>query len=324
MQVDAEDAHAHRAHRHQPDFHAPSGEPLAKQRADADGDGEGHQHQRDHGRPAAQPLRHQHWNLRQIDGAEQPEPRDAEDRLEDRLALPRQPNQGPRLGGRIPAHRPGVGGGRGRDGAARCIASRRDGHHEDEQSERHVAEAADGRAGDGAEQNRHERAHLHHGVAAHELRGVEVLGQHRVLQRPEESGLRSKQKQRRQQRRHALRKERDAGQRRAADLAELHKANQPRLLELVGQNAGGGGKQKERQDEQPSRQIDENRLALGVFDGGNGAVGEEHRQRRLEDVVVERAEKLRHEERPQPPRAKQAELAPRCVRVVFHAASLVE
>ena len=151
--------------------------------------------------------------------------------------------------------------------------------------------------------------HLHDRVAADQLRGVEVLRQDREFERPEESGLHAEQEQHREERYHVLEVEREAGQRGDPDFADLHQANEPRLLELVGEGAGGGREQEERQDEQSGGEVD---VDAARILGGQEAEGQDDDERLLEQVVVERAEELRDEERRQAPGAEQSELGSGC------------
>jgi len=96
-------------------------------------------------------------------------------------------------------------------------------------------------------------------------------------------------------------------QRRGGDLGELDEADQLRLLVTVGELAGGRREQEERQDEQSAGEVDQH---LGPHPAGlRGLEGDQDDQRVLEDVVVERAEELRREERSEPAFGEQSELA---------------
>ena len=87
------------------------------------------------------------------------------------------------------------------------------------------------------------------------------------------------------------------------DPAELDQPDQPGLVVLVGELARRRRAQKERQDEQAAGERDQD--LRRHLPGGVGAVGDHQHQRVLDRVVVERRQKLRPEQRPEPPRGKQ-------------------
>ena len=118
--------------------------------------------------------------------------------------------------------------------------------------------------------------------------------------------MRAHQKQQRHQQRQALRNEAPAGQCYQDDLADLDQADHHRLVEAVGEAAGGRREQEERQNEDAGR-------------GGGHQLGvpacllretvrDEDHQRAAEHVVVQRADELRDEERQEAPRPQQAEI----------------
>ena len=105
----------------------------------------------------------------------------------------------------------------------------------------------------------------------------------------------------------ALEQHRRGGDQHHRDLGGLDDADEPRLVERVGQLARGRRAQEERQDEEAARQRDQ--------DAGRHAsrhlrpVGQHQHQRVLQRVVVEGREELRREQRPEPPRADQRQRA---------------
>ena len=185
--------------------------------------------------------------------------------------------------------------GRARYGPAGQVPRHGDADHHHEQQRRTADAGTDDPADDRAEEDRREGAHLHDGVAADQLARIEVLRQDRVFERAEECRLRAQQEQHGEQGRHALEVERKTRQDRHGDLAELDDADQPRLLDLVGERTGGRGEQEERQDQEAGDQIHVD-ARVGTL-GDQAAEHEHQREGLLEHVVVEGTEELRHEER---------------------------
>ncbi len=109
----------------------------------------------------------------------------------------------------------------------------------------------------------------------------------------------------REEQRDAVPREANRRDRHDSDLEELHAANETRLLDLVGHLARGRREQKERQDEDPRRQVHE-RVGLRL---GGGREREQNHDRVLEDVVVERSEELGPEKGAEAFLAEEAELA---------------
>ena len=180
--------------------------------------------------------------------------------------------------------------------AAREVAGHGDRQHQYEKPSGDGRLAADQRAHDGAEQYGHEGAHANHAVAADQFRLVQVLGQNRVLQWTEERGLKPKQEQHGQHQRKALQNQGHARQQGDGNLKQLDPAHDARFLVLVGDLSGHGRKQEKRQHEQTRRGV---HRQIPILGGNQAAIYEEHRERRLEQVVVEGAEELGGEKRPQ-------------------------
>ena len=170
--------------------------------------------------------------------------------------------------------------------------------HQHEQPRGDLVHATNAGAEQRAEKNRDERAHLDHGVAADEFGLVQVLRQDRELERAEESRLQSEQEQHDQHQRQVVEIQRYAGEKGDADLADLDELDESRLLVLVGQFSGGRREEEEWQDKERRGGVD--REVRAVF-GDEATVDEQDHQRRLEQVVVERAQELGDEQRQQPP-----------------------
>ncbi len=214
----------------------------------------------------------------------------------------------PRLAHRVPVDRE-VGSDRWseRDRAAREPARNRDGEHErsggDEPSrlDRH-----DEPAGDRAQQDRDEGAHLDEAVATGQFRGRQVLRQDRVLDGAEQRRMDAEEPERREQQRNALLPEAERADDHDRDLEDLDPADESRLLELVGELPRGGREQHERRDEHGADQVDDGRRVEPHCRGR--LEGHEHDERILEHVVVRGPEELGPEERREAALAEEVEL----------------
>ena len=160
-------------------------------------------------------------------------------------------------------------------------------------------------AGDHADQNRNGGAHFHQAVTACEFFRRQHLRQDGVFDRAEQGGLHTGQKQAEQQQRGQAVNEAKGRQTHDSDFHGGGDADQARFLDLLGDLAGGGGKQEVREDEQCRRQI-------GIQRGLLGAQAHLiHHQRQhgvAEYVVVECAERLRQEKRQEAALLEQFEL----------------
>jgi len=166
----------------------------------------------------------------QEDRAEEPQPRDADDRVEHRGVAVRDLQVGPGLGERVPVDRqPGVGSRRTRHQLRRDPAEQGDGQHDRRHGQRAVlAEPADQQPGaDGAEQDRDEGAHLHQAVAAGQLVRVEVLRQVGELDRAEHGRLQPEQEDGQVDERRRLQRQAGAADQRHRDLGVLDAADEP-------------------------------------------------------------------------------------------------
>gem|GEM_PF-3960181 len=308
VQVHREHRHADRADRHQADLHVAARQRLAQQRAHADADREHHQQHRGDLLVAVQHILRERGELRQEHRAEEPHPRDAQDGAEHRDVPAREHQVAPGLGERVPVDpQAGVGGRRRRHVLRRHPPQ----HRQAEAGPGHVLRARlrhrdQQAAGDVAEQDRDEGAHLDHAVAPGQLALVQVLRQVGVLDRAEQRRVQAHQEHAGQQQRDLLRDETPAGQRHDRDLQPLHEADQLRLVVLVGQLPAGGREQQEGQDEQRAdHQPGERRRQPADLH----LVGHQHREGELEQVVVARAEELGPEEGGEAALAEQRELA---------------
>ena len=88
------------------------------------------------------------------------------------------------------------------------------------------------------------------------------------------------------------------------DLGRLHDAHDLRLVERVRELPGEGRQEEEGQDEEPARNGAERGLLLRI---AVDAVDHQQHHRGAKEVVVERAEELRDENRPEAPRAEKVE-----------------
>ena len=288
------------------------GQFFAQQRAHGDGNGEKGQDQGHDTGVARQVQSRQVGDLGQVDGADEPEPGNSQYRLEQTAFFSAASRMRPQVSGhRIPGHGAVERRRRPRDAEAGQIAGHCHHHHHDRKKQRNAAAAipragaADDAAGDGAQQDGHQGTHLHHRIAAHEFGVVQVLGQDRELERPEERRLHAQEENHAKQQGNVLYVQRRRRQHGDGDFAELDVADQPRLLVAVRQRPCRGREQEERQDQQPGGDIDQQ--VRGVL-ADEPPVDEDQRQRELVQVVVEGPEELGDEQRQQPARAQQPEL----------------
>jgi hypothetical protein len=307
-QVDANKRQADRAERHEAQLDAPPGQPLAEQRARADPHREHREQQRDDVLVAAEDVLGEAGELREEDRAVVPEPRDAEHRQPDDAIALREVQVLPGFGERVPVDLQ-VGGDRGRQRyvSADEVAGDRHHHSGDACVDRPVGlDRHHQAAGDRADQDRDERSHLDHAVAADQLLGLQVLRQDRVLDRAEQRRVHAHQRERAHQQHEVVLPEARETHEHDHDLEQLDVADQPRLLELVGELARGRGEQHEWRDEHGAREVDE-RVGIEARHA-RPVKRREQDQRVLVDVVVARAQELRPEERPEAALLQQIEL----------------
>ncbi len=305
-QQQAEHGQTERAERHQADLDFAPGELFAQHRTQCDAHREHREDQRDHRLVAVHPFLGVGRDLRQVDRADKPEPRVADNRARHRRCLPQAELQGgPGLTEDIPvqAHL-GAGRRRARNAAAGQVAQ----HRNADDGRRDHRRVMGGRHHDpganGAREDREERAHFHQAIAAHQLIFVQGLGHDRVFHRPEQRRVRAHGKQRQQHQLQVVEHETHRAHGHDHDLADLDHPDQRVLVELLAKLPGQGREQEERQDKQQRAEIDPDRAV--ALDGQ--LVENRQDQRLLEYIVVERTKGLGNEERQETPFAQQSEL----------------
>ncbi|MNM82627.1 hypothetical protein D3C81_946600 [compost metagenome] len=306
-QVEAEHGQADGAERHQADLHLLARQAFAEQRADADAEGEHGEQQGHAALAAAEHVLGVGRELGEQQRAVQPEPGDAEDRQEHRMALAGEADVAPGF-----AQRVGVdlelrfrrrGGGNAQAAPVADHGDRQAGGGDPQAA---TCDAGEQAADQGADEDGDEGAGLDQRIAADQLVLVQVLRQDRVLHRAEQGRVQAEQEQAGEQQLQAVQGEAGAGDQHDGDLQQLDQPRQAGLVVLVGELPGGGGEQEERQDEDARRQVGQQADAeAGPL---RGLEGQQHHQGVLEQVVVERAEELGGEERAEAAGLEQGEL----------------
>ncbi|MNJ43042.1 hypothetical protein D3C77_380300 [compost metagenome] len=133
---------------------------------------------------------------------------------------------------------------------------------------------------------------------------MQSLGQDRVLDRAEQRRMGAHGKQCQQHQRQVVAQKADGADGHDADFGQLDQADQRILGVLLTELSGQCGKQEERQNEQQGAEVDPDRAV--TVDGQ--LVENRQDQRLLEQVVVERSQRLGNEERQEPSFAEKAEL----------------
>ncbi len=233
--------------------------------------------------------------------AEQPEPRDRENRQQERRPRRDVADDVDRVAQKPRARRISTGRRRRGRNLPCCEPAdegRRDAAATDD--ERAVADEHDAAAEDRAEQNRQERAGFDERVARNELVLAQVLRQQRVFDRAEDRRVRAEAEERGEEQRDTALPESPGAERHDADFGNLHHARDLRLVDPIGQRSRRTGKEEERRDEQGAGEHDERRRA----DASLLREPERHDDAEcaLQQVVVERTEELRDEQRSKAPR----------------------
>ncbi|MNH14638.1 hypothetical protein D3C79_742340 [compost metagenome] len=174
-----EQGQAERAERHQADLHLVTAKALTQQRAQGDAHRKQGQHQCDYGLVAVQPILGIGRNLREINGADEPEPGVADNRTRHgrRLAQPQAQGR-PRLSEDVPLQlhlrrrrtRP-------RNPLAGQVTQRSHQNHRTGHHRRIVGAGHHHPGADGAGQNGQEGAHLDQAVTADQFLLMQGLGQ---------------------------------------------------------------------------------------------------------------------------------------------------
>jgi len=152
-------------------------------------------------------------------------------------------------------------------------------------------------AGDGAEEDGEEGPGLDERVAAHQILAAEQVRQDAVFDRAEERRLHAQEQQHREledDESRAAQREAQRRQHHHAHFPKLDPANERRFLELVGELTRRRREREVGEDEDRGGDGDDD---LGRRRIGEGLVGDERDQRRLQEIVVHRAQELRDEER---------------------------
>ncbi len=139
---------------------------------------------------------------------------------------------------------------------------------------------------DRAEQDREKGAGLDKRIAEDEVRRRQKIWQDRIFERTEERRGHTHHREERQQHKAASGENARRGGQHHRDLAKLDQPDQPGLVVLIGDLPGGRRAQKERQDEKPAGERDQDlrRKRRGCV----GAIGDHQHQRVLQRIVVER------------------------------------
>ena len=151
---------------------------------------------------------------------------------------------------------------------------------------------------DRAQQDREERARLDERVAGDQLVFAQVLRKQGVLDRAEDSRVCAEAEERREEERHAFQPEAHRAKRHDGDLGDLDDASDVRLVDAIGQRAGGAREEEERRNEDGAGQHDERCGAQARLLGQPECHDDAHRA--LQQVVVEGAEELRDKQRCKP------------------------
>ena len=152
-------------------------------------------------------------------------------------------------------------------------------------------------AQDFAQQNADKGAHLDQAITADQFLAFQLLRQIRILDGAEQGRMHAHAHHGRYQQPQRMRHPACGGHGHDGQLHPFDETRQARLFKLVGQLARRGRKHDIRQDEQAGDQVsDGGRVERGP---AQRVIGEDHHQRRLEQIVVEGAKELGPEEGPE-------------------------
>ena len=142
---------------------------------------------------------------------------------------------------------------------------------------------------------------------------LQVLRQDRVLDRPEQRRVHAHQRERDEQQRRGCGSQKPTRRHHDRDLEQLDEADQARLLVLVGELAGGGRQQHERQDEDRAGEVDE-RVRRRATPCAAAWKATKMTSAFLKMLSLRGAQELRPEERREAALAQQVELVRRGMR----------
>jgi hypothetical protein len=134
------------------------------------------------------------------------------------------------------------------------------------------------------QQDADEGAHLDQAIAADQFLALQLLRQVGVFDRPEQGGMDAHADHGGDQQPQVMGHPAIGGDAHDGDFQQLHEARHPALFQLVGQLAGGGREQEERQDEQTRNEVVEQ--ARIHVRPRQGVIGEDGQQRVLNTLSL--------------------------------------
>ncbi len=309
IQIGAEDAQADGAERHQADFDLVTRKFFTQERTGADAHGKDRQQQYEYIMVAVQVSLGKFRELREHDGAIEPEPGVAQQREEHRAVFAGKAQIAKGFGEDVPVDLE-IGIGRRRWWYE--LAGTPADHGESKRATGHQFRAParqfnQHHAQHFTQHNADERTRLDHGIAADEFILFEMLRQIGIFDRAEHGGMDAHADDGGNQQPQIMRVPSHASHQHDDDFQYLDRPRHARLVELVGQLTRGGGEKHERQNEQAGDHV----VQGAGRDGGPACCvkGESGDQCRLEHIIVERPKKLGPEERTVTALLEQTELA---------------
>jgi len=273
---------------------------VGDHRAQADADGEGGDEGVCDILVGEQDILGENRELHEEHGAHEPEPRGADDRPEHVVALAGVAHKFRGLPGNVPVDLEIGRGGRGGRHAGGGVPG--DNREEDQRAREDLpaARVDDEKAAEhGAEENGDKGPHFDHGIAGDDLVLLQVLRQDSVFYGSEKGRKTAGEEQHHEVEVWVVEPQCPGPESHGADFGELYALGDESLVELVGELAGDGRKEKIGQDEQGGSGLDEKRgvpaMVYGEIEGDEDGDGI------AQAVVVEGANPLGHEERQEAP-----------------------
>ena len=277
----------------------------AQGRADPDADREGGKEEDYDAAVCAERHLGEGRQLRQRYRANEPEPGRSEDRQAHFSALPCVAQNPRRCRQQVPAEPQVRCGSRSRrHPQARGKAETRADEQQDAAGGRSPGDCDRDPAGDSAGENREKGAGLHQGVAVDQLGGRKVLRQQRVFDRARKRRLSAQHEQQDERESQVAGQQSSGGAEHGDELGGFEDLQQSRTLEPISELPGRRREEKERRDQGAAG---DGRHHAGVGTGGS-AVGDQHNEGALEQIVVERPGGLRQQQRHEAPRPQQLDL----------------